>query len=123
MVLVSAAAVGVALYRASKRLLSPYRAAQVVDRRLQLADTISTAVFFGEQPAQVSPALRQFQRERANQAAQSADVRLAVPYAMPRGVYLMAVLTLVAGSRTPRSPRTIASLRKSPNRRTTRRHR
>ena len=98
MLLVSAIAVGVALYRARKRLLSPYRAAQVVDRRLQLADTISTAVFFDEQTAQVSPALRQFQRDRANQAAEAADVRLAVPYAMPRGVYLLAVLMLVAGS-------------------------
>jgi hypothetical protein len=98
MVLVSAVAVGVALYRARQRLLSPYRAAQVVDRRLQLADTISTAVFFEQEPAQVSPALRQCQKERANQAAESADVRLAVPYAMPRGVYLMAVLALVAGS-------------------------
>jgi len=95
---VSAIAAGVALFRARQRLLSPYRAAQVVDRRLQLADTISTAVFFDEEPAQVSTALRQFQRERANQAAESVDVRLAVPYAMPRGVYLMAVLTLVAGS-------------------------
>jgi hypothetical protein len=98
MVLVSAIAASIALYRARKRLLSLYRAAQVVDRRLDLADTISTAVFFNEEPAQVSPALRQFQRERADRAAESVDVRLAVPYAMPRGVYLMAVLTLVAGS-------------------------
>jgi hypothetical protein len=98
MVLVSVIAVAVAVYRARKHLLTPYAAAQVVDRRMDLQDTISTAVYFEQESAPVSPELRQFQRERANQAAESVDVRMAVPYAMPRGVYLMAVLALVAGS-------------------------
>jgi len=98
MVLVSTAAAGAALYRARKHLLTPYAAAQVVDRRMDLADTISTAVYFEQESAAVSPDLRRFQRERANQAAESVDIRAAVPYAMPRGVYLMAVLALVAGS-------------------------
>jgi hypothetical protein len=97
-VAVSAIAVAAALYRAQQRLLPPYRAAQVVDRRMELADTISTAVYFEEQSGRVSSSIRQFQRERANQAAESVDVSLAVPYAMPRGIYLMAVLALVAGS-------------------------
>jgi hypothetical protein len=98
MVLVSASALGVALYRARKRLLTPYAAAQVVDRRMDLADTISTAVYFEQESVPASPDLRRFQRERANQAAQSVDARIAIPYAMPRGVYLIAVLALVAGS-------------------------
>jgi hypothetical protein len=98
MLLVSAIAVGVALYRARKRLLSPYCAAQVVDRRMHLSDALSTALYFEQESAHSSPGIRQFQRERANQAAEQVDVRLAVPYAMPRGVYLMAVLALVAGS-------------------------
>ncbi len=98
MVLVSTITVAAALYRASQRLLSPYGAAQVVDRRMDLADTISTAVHFEQEPGQTPLAIRQYQRERANQAAESVDVRLAVPYAMPRGVYPMAVLALVAGS-------------------------
>jgi hypothetical protein len=99
MLAVSTLAMAAALYRARKRLLSPYAAAQVVDRRLGLADTISTAVYFQEESAQpVSPSIRQFQLERAVRVAQSADVRRAVPYATPRGVYLMAVLVLVAGS-------------------------
>jgi hypothetical protein len=97
-VLVSVLAVGVALYRSRKRLLSPYRAAQVVDRRMELADTISTAVFFEQETTQASPALRDFQRARADRAAAAVDVRTAVPYRMPRAAYLMAVLTLVAGS-------------------------
>jgi hypothetical protein len=98
MALVSTITVAAALYRARQRLPSPYGAAQVVDRRMDLADTISTAVHFEREPGQALPAIRQFQRERANQAAERVDVRLAVPYAMPRGVYSMAVLALVAGS-------------------------
>jgi len=97
-VLVSALAVAAALYRARKRLLSPYCAAQVVDRRMELADTISTAVYFEQESSHTPESLRQFQRECADRAAESVDLRLAVPYAMPRGVYLMAVLALVAGS-------------------------
>jgi hypothetical protein len=98
MALVSAIAIATALYRARKRLLSLYRAAQVVDRRMDLADTLSTAIYFEQDSANASPALRQFQKERANEAAAAVDVRAAVPYAMPRGIYLMAVLTLLAGS-------------------------
>jgi hypothetical protein len=97
--LFSVLAAGAALYRARKRLPSPYAAAQVVDRRLELADTISTAVYFREEsPQHVSPAICQFQLERAGQVSASVDVRRAVPYAMPRSVYLAAVLVLVAGS-------------------------
>ncbi len=98
MVAVSALAIAAAVYQARKRLLTPYAAAQVVDRRMSLADTISTAVYFEQESAHVSPPMRQVLRARADQAAESVDVRLAVPYVMPRGVYLMAALALVAGS-------------------------
>ena len=97
--LVSILTAGAALYLARKRRPSAYTAAQIVDHRLALADTISTAVYFQETPpARISPAIRQFQLERAGQLAASVDVRLAVPYAMPRRVYLMAGLALLAGS-------------------------
>jgi hypothetical protein len=98
MVLASTIAVGWAFYRAHQKRLSHYGAAQVVDRRMGLADTISTAVYFEQAPEKAPPALREFQRERANDAAAKVDLQVAVPYAMPRGVYLIAVLTLVAGS-------------------------
>jgi hypothetical protein len=69
-----------------------------VDQRLALADATSTAVYFQQNaPSYTSPAIRQFQRECADRVAQSVDVRRAVPYAMPRRVYLLAVLILVAG--------------------------
>ena len=96
---VSVVAAGTALYRARKRRPSLYSAAQVVDHRLALADTLSTAVFFQEgAPLQVSPEVREFQHDRAKALAESLDVRRAIPYAMPRAVYALVVVALVAGS-------------------------
>jgi hypothetical protein len=46
----------------------------------------------------VAPDIRRAQFEEAGRLAQSVDVRRAVPYTMPRAVYVMAGLALVAGS-------------------------
>lgn len=88
------------IYRARRRTPGPYRIAQLVDRRLALADTLSTAWFFQEhsESARSSPAVRQCQFERAQRLAASVDVRQAVPYTLPRTVYLSAALVLVASS-------------------------
>jgi hypothetical protein len=91
------AALAIGLYRLRKRLPSPYQVAQIVDARLGFADTISTAVFF-EGTNDGDPDVRQAQRSLADRMAQSADARQAVPFVMPRGVYLAASLLLVAGS-------------------------
>jgi hypothetical protein len=97
---IPAAAAAFGLYRVRQRMPSPYAVAQIVDHRLALADTLSTALFFSEvkPDAPVSSEIRQRQFERAGQVAQSVDVRQAVPYIMPRGVYLMGALVLVASS-------------------------
>ena len=94
------AAAAVGLYRARKRLPSPYGVAQIVDHRVHLADTLSTALYFSrpEAAAHGSPDIRRLQSERADRLAESVDVRQAVPYTMPRTVYLMAALFLVASS-------------------------
>jgi hypothetical protein len=94
------AAVGFGIYRVKRRMPSRYAVAQLVDRRLGLADNLSTALFFSEvEPgAQVAPDIRRAQFEAASRLAQSVEVRRAVPYAVPRAVYLMAGLALVAGS-------------------------
>lgn len=98
--LIPLAAAGVGLYRARKRLPSAYAAAQIVDHRMALADTLSTAVFFSqvEPRSRVSPEICESQFERAGRLAQSVDARKAVPFTMPRAVYLMAALLLVASS-------------------------
>src|ERR1019366_9040479 len=77
-----------------------YAVAQLVDRRLGLADNLSTALFFSEVDpgARVAPDVRRAQFEEAGRLAQPVEVRRAVPYTVPRAVYVMAGLALVAGS-------------------------
>ena len=98
--LIPAVAAAAGLYRARKRLPNPYAIAQIVDRRLALADTISTALYFSraERSSAVSPEIRQCQFARAGRLADGLDVRRAIPYTMPRAAWLMAVLFLVASS-------------------------
>jgi hypothetical protein len=62
----------------------------MVDRRCGLADTLSTALYFsrGAPPSGVSGEIRQSQFERAGRLARTVDVRRAIPYTMPRAVYL-----------------------------------
>jgi len=99
LLLVTVVAAAGGLYRASRRLPSPYAAAQVVDHRMALADTISTAVFFSENPpVHSSPEVQKLQLQRANQVSESVDVRQAIPYTVPRSLYLLAALIVVAGS-------------------------
>jgi len=94
------AAAGAGLYAARKRVPSAYRVAQMIDRRLALADTLSTAFFFGEcKPSTpASPEIRSLQLQVAERMAASIDVRQAAPYSMPRSIYAMTALTLVAAS-------------------------
>ena len=93
------AAVSFGIYRVKRRMPSRYAVAQLVDRRLGLADNLSTALFFSEVDpgAQVAPDIRRAQFEEAGRLAQTVEVRRAVPYTVPRAVYLMAGLALVAG--------------------------
>ena len=94
------AAAAFGIYRVQRQMPSAYGVAQLIDQRLGLADNLSTALFFSEVDpgAQVAPDIRRAQFERAARLAQSVDARRAVPYTMPRAVYLVAGLVLVAGS-------------------------
>jgi len=99
LVLLPVAAAATGVYLALRRLPSPYAAAQIVDHRLGLADTLSSAWFFGQAVApQTSPGVLQAQREQADRISQTLDVRQAVPLRVPRTVYVLAVLALVASS-------------------------
>jgi hypothetical protein len=93
------AALAAGVYLVRRRLPSAYAVSQVVDRRLEFSDTLSTALFFHENPSpNVSAEVCALQLERANRLADSADVRRAVPYTVPRAVYPLAALILVASS-------------------------
>ena len=87
-------------YRARRRLPSTYAVAQIVDHRMALEDSLSTALFFSQDEAasRVSAEVRRLQFDRAGRLAESVDVRRAIPYTFPRTVYLMAALILVASS-------------------------
>src|SRR5258708_15847306 len=84
------------IFRTLRRVPTPYAIAQLVDRRLLLADTLSTALFFADGGAKISAPMRDEQRAQAEQVAARADVKRAIPFAMPRAIYSLAALGLVA---------------------------
>lgn len=98
LVLIPLAAVAAGVYLAFGRLPSPYRTAQLVDHRAQLADTLSTALYFSDENAPSSADVLRWQRERAEEAAGQVDLPRVLPYSMPRSVYIVAALALVASS-------------------------
>ena len=94
---IGAAALG--LHRVRRKLPNAYVVAQIVDQRLNLADTLSTALFFSREDNQsVDAEIRRLQYERAERLAQSVDARQAIPYQMPRTIYSTLALALVATS-------------------------
>jgi hypothetical protein len=99
LLLMPALAAGVGIWLALRRLPSPYASAQIVDRRLGLADTLSTAWFFSRNgESRGSGPMLDGQREQAEQIAASLDVRRAVPLRLPRTIYALGALALVASS-------------------------
>jgi hypothetical protein len=94
------AAFAIGVYFVRRRMPSAYRTAQIVDQRLELSDTISTAVYFTEvnPSAPAEPDIRDAQIEQAGRLAETIDPRRAVPFVFPRGAYVACVLLLVASS-------------------------
>jgi hypothetical protein len=78
---------------------SPYRVAQRVDHSLQLADALSTALFFAaEERGDRDGGMRRAQRAQAERTAAGVDPQRAIPMRMPRALYGTAALALAAGS-------------------------
>jgi hypothetical protein len=97
-VLLPAAAFGVGLYIARRRLPGAYRTAQLIDRRLGLADTLSTALYFRQAGTKASPEIVQLQADDAERVAAAVRLETALPFTMPRAAYASAALFVVAGS-------------------------
>ena len=95
-VLLAVASLGVGLYRLRKSIPSKYKLAQKIDRRLKLADALSTATYFASTAAEGDPAIRAKQRENADEIARTVDVRTAVPMARSRFLYPALALLAVA---------------------------
>src|SRR5579863_3689459 len=96
LVAISSAALGLGVYLTLRRIPSIYVIAQLVDRQLLLADAISTALHFESPLAKGNESMREQQRKQAERLAATADLERAVPFAMPRALYAMAALGLVA---------------------------
>lgn len=99
LLLLPAAAAAVGTFLALRRLPTPYVTAQIVDRRLGLADTLSTAWFFRQaDETRASAVMLRGQQDQADRLCSTIDVRRAVPLRAPRTLYAFAVLALVASS-------------------------
>lgn len=95
-VLLAAASLGVGVYRLRKTIPSTYRLAQRIDRRLNLADALSTASYFSRTDARGDEAVRERQRQDAEQIARGVDVRAGVPFHRPRFAVPAIALAAVA---------------------------
>ena len=85
-------------YFARRRRPGAYAAAQVVDSRLHLADTLSTAVFFGSAGRRhPDEGIREAQQRNAATVAGRVDLNRAIPLRAPRALYFSVMLAILAG--------------------------
>ncbi len=91
------AAVGIAIgsWRVYKRTPDPYTAAVKVDEHARLHDALSTALYFSEHP-KGSAAFLDAQRKQADATAGSVRLEEAMPFVVPRSLYAMATLCVLA---------------------------
>ena len=94
--LLSAVGISVAALRVRKRLLSRYRVAQVLDRRLSLSDALSTACFLLTSSSVDHEGARRFQLEQANRIAATVRVEDAFPFTAKRAWAICGALAAVS---------------------------
>ncbi len=92
--------IGAGFRKFRREIPSAYVTAQRIDFRLGLADSLSTAWFYQKAPARARAAegMRRYQFEHAERVAAGVDLARAVPFALPRSIYAMSALVLVASS-------------------------
>ena len=88
----------IGLYRAQSRVLPPYGIAQVLDRRLHLQDRLSTAFYFSRHGdrQRATPEVIERQRTLAEESARHADLKIGLPFLLPRSIYASTGLAAVA---------------------------
>jgi hypothetical protein len=89
---------GVAIYRTIKRIPTEYKIAVLVDGHAGLHDALSTAYHFSDpaQAAKVSSSVQEAQLHYAESLIPAVDLEAAIPFRVPRALYAMGVLFLVA---------------------------
>jgi hypothetical protein len=88
-----------AYLRTARRVPAPYRVAQIVDDRLALKDSLSTALYFSElsEPdRRSSEDMRRAQRAASERLVSQVDPKIAVPLTAPRMLYVFGSLFLTA---------------------------
>lgn len=91
------AGLGIGAYRVHRATPGDYTTAVRLDENAHLHDALSTALYFSAHtPPGVSEAFRGRQREQAESAAGTVQLSEAVPFAMPRALYAVAALCLLA---------------------------
>jgi len=83
-------------YRVWRRTPSLYKLAQVLDTRLGLHDTLSTAFYYGSQARTRSEQTREAQLEQALALAPGLDLKHALPAPRPRSLYAVGGLSVIA---------------------------
>jgi hypothetical protein len=96
LVLLFGASVAMGAYRLRKTISSRYTLAQRIDRRMQLADELSTAYYFEENPRPDRASVCERQRQHAERVAGQVDVRQALPFQRSRFLAPAAILTIAA---------------------------
>lgn len=95
-----AAGMAMGVWRGRKRAPSGYRLLQAIDRRLHLADALSTAYFFRKrrEQRQVAEEVRNAQAQEAEALCRQVSAKRAVPWQFPRRAYAVVLAVAVAGT-------------------------
>jgi hypothetical protein len=94
--LLAAVSLGVGLYQLRGRIPGLYQVAQRIDRKLKLADTLSTAFHFAVYPDPLRESIAERQARDANESARGVDPALAVPFSRPKYLPVAAGLLVAA---------------------------
>jgi hypothetical protein len=100
LVALPAGMLGYGVFAILRRLPGLYATAQLIDRRLGLADTVSTALYFGTSADERRSTswMREAQLAQAERVAERVDARKAVPFKAPRALYAAGLLAFIATS-------------------------
>ena len=91
----AAIGVGLGFARIRRGIPGEYAAAVHIDKNAGLKDSLSTAWWFSQHAAPF-PETSKIQRSQAEAAAQSVDLETAIPFTLPKALYAMAALALLA---------------------------
>ncbi len=95
-VLLAALSLGVGIWQLRKFIPSRYELAQRIDRKMSLADSLSTAVYFSEHPKQGLEGICAIQARSADALASGVSLEQALPLTRSRFVIPAAILFVAA---------------------------